>query len=90
MVQIDIEPLVAIRAIRELLSKVMPERKYIDKDMINNVMISARKKKLELENVDFVIDPKHFDTSFITTYRNTYNNYTEGEFFIVVLFYLFS
>ena len=37
MVQIAIEPFVSIRAIRELLSKVISERKYIDKDMINNV-----------------------------------------------------
>ena len=37
MVQIAIEPFAPIRAIRELLSKVISERKYIDKDMINHV-----------------------------------------------------
>ena len=41
MVQMDIEPFVSSRVIRELLSKVMPERKYIDKNMINKVRIRA-------------------------------------------------
>ena len=71
IVQTNIEPFVSIRAIRELLSKVMPERKYIDKCMINDVRIHSRKKRLELENVDIEIDLKHFDTLFITTYRDT-------------------
>ena len=78
-----------IRVIRELLSKVIPERKYIHCHMINNVRIRVRKKKLELENVDIEIDPKYFDTSSITTYRVTSDNYTEGIFFIVILFDLF-
>ena len=90
IVQPDIEPFVSIRAIRELLSKVMPERKYIDKCMINNIRIHSRKKRLELDIVDIEIDLKHFDTLFITTYRDTSDNYTEGKFLIVILFYLFS
>ena len=64
----------------------MPIRKYIGKDMINDVRIRARKKKLELANADIVIDPKHFDTSFITTYRDTSGNYAEDKFLIVILF----
>ena len=90
MVQIAIEPFVSIRAVRELLSKVMPERKYIDKDMINNVMIRVRKKRIDLAKADIFIDPKQFDTSFITTYRNTSDNYTECKFLIAVLLDLFS
>ena len=42
--------------------------------MINNVRICARKKKLELENADIEIDPKYFDSSFITTYQDTSDN----------------
>ena len=90
MVQMDIEPFVSIRAIIQSLSKAMPERNYIDKNMINNVRIRDRKKRLESEHVDIEIDPKHFDTSFIMTYRDTSNNYTEGKFLIVILFDLFS
>ena len=41
MVQISVEPFVSVRAIRELLSKVLPERKFIDRHMINNVRIRA-------------------------------------------------
>ena len=64
--------------------------KNIDKNMINNVRIRARKKRLELENAGIEIDSKHFDTSFITSYRDTYNNYTEDKFIIAILFDLFS
>ena len=38
-VQISLELFVSVRAIRELLSKVLPERKFIDRHMINNVRI---------------------------------------------------
>ena len=80
----------SIRAIRKLLSKVIPERKYIYCHIINYVRIRARQKKLELENTDIEIDPKHFDTSFITTYRDTSDNYSECIFLIVILVHLFS
>ena len=83
-----IEHFVSIKAIREFLSNVIPDRKYIDKDMINNVRIRVRKIRLVLEISDIEIDPKHFDTSFITT--DTFDNYTEGKFLIVMLSDLFS
>ena len=44
MVQMAIEPFVSVRAGRELLSKPIPDRKYIDRHMINNVRIRDRKK----------------------------------------------
>ena len=68
----------------------MPERNYIDKNMINNVRIRDRKKRLESEHVDIEIDPKHFDTSFITTDRDTSDNHNEGKFLIIIVFVLFS
>ena len=86
----DIKPLVSFRAVRELLFKATPERKLIDRHMINNVRIRARQKKLQLENTNIEIDPKHFDTSFISTYRHISDNYTEGKFLIVILFDLYS
>ena len=42
VVQMSIEPFVSDRAIRELLSKVLSERKFIDRHTINNVRIRAR------------------------------------------------
>ena len=71
MVQICIEPFVSVRAIREFLSKVFPERKFIDRHMINNVRTHARQRNRE--------------TSFIETYQDTSNNHTEGMYTLVVL-----
>ena len=52
--------------------------------MINNVRIGTRKKKLELENTNFLIDPKYVDSSCIATCKHTYDNYTKGKCLIVV------
>ena len=68
----------------------MPEIKYIDIHIITNIRIRIRKKKLELENADIEIDPKYDDTSFVSTYKDTSDNYTEGKCLIVLLFDLFS
>ena len=76
---------VSVRVIRELLSKVLPERTFIDRHMINNVNICARQSKRELLNTNIEIYPKHFDTSFIDTYKKTSDNYTEGMYIFVVL-----
>ena len=77
MVQMSIESYVSVRAIRELLFKVIPDRKFIDRHIINNVRIRDRQKKIVLENSNIEIHPKHFDTSFIETYKDTSDNYTE-------------
>ena len=53
--------------------------------MINNVRIRARQRKRELLNANFEIRPKYFDTSFIETYKDTSNNFTEGMYMFVVL-----
>ena len=44
MVQMDIESFVIVRAVRELLSNTIPDRKYIDRRMMDNVKFRARKK----------------------------------------------
>ena len=75
----------SVRAIRELLSKVLPENKFIDRHIINNVRIRARQRKIELLNANIEIHPKDFDTSFIETYKDTSDNYTEGMYIFVVL-----
>ena len=46
MVQMTIESFVLVRATRELLFKVIPDRKFIDRHMSNNVRIRARQKRL--------------------------------------------
>ena len=48
MVQMSIEPFVSGRAIRDLLSKTMPDRKYIDRYVVNNIRIGARNKKVRV------------------------------------------
>ena len=75
MVQISIDPFVSVRAIRDLLFKVLPDRKFIDRHIINNVRIRARQGKKELLNANVEIHPKHFHISFIDTYKDTYDNY---------------
>ena len=85
MVQMSIEPFVSVKAIKELLFKVLPDRKCIDRHMINNVRIRARQRKRELENSNIEIHPKHFDTSFIETYKDTSDEYTEIMYMFVVL-----
>ena len=52
---------------------------FIDRHMINNVRIRARKKKLELDDSNIEIDPNYFDTSFISTYRDTSDNFTKDK-----------
>ena len=53
--------------------------------MINNVRIRARQRKRELENSNIEIHHNHFDTSFIETYKDTSDNYTEGMYMFVIL-----
>ena len=63
----------------ELLQNVLLEEKDVYSQMINNVRIRARKKKLELDSANIEIDPKHFDSTLITSYIETTDNYTQGE-----------
>ena len=65
MVHMGINPFINVRTIANLLQKALPERKDVDRHMINNVRIRARRKKLGLDSKSIQIDPKHFDTTFI-------------------------
>ena len=65
-----------------LLKKVLPDRKIIDRHMMNNVRICVRKKKLELDSANIVINPKQFDTSYITSYQDTAVNYSKGKYIL--------
>ena len=74
-----INPYVSLRSMTTLLQKALYERKDVDRHMINNVCIRARRRKLELDSKSIRIDPKHFDSSFIKSYVSTADNYTEGK-----------
>ena len=50
--------------------------------MRNNVRIRVRKKKLELDSANIQIDCKHFDPSFINSYKDTADNYTQGKYLL--------
>ena len=45
IVQMTINPFLNVRAMTNLLQKLLPERKDVDRHMINNVRIRARRKK---------------------------------------------
>ena len=67
----------SIRITREFSSldcKALPDRKDVDRYMINNVRIRARRINLQLDSKRIRIDPKHFDSSFIKSYVNTADN----------------
>ena len=56
--------------------------------MINNVRISARKKKLEMDSANIEIDPKHFDPTFITSYVYIANKYSQENNYCICIYYL--
>ena len=79
MVQMVINPHVSVRSMTTLLQKALPERKDVDRHMINNVRIRTRRRKVELDSKRIRIDPKHVDSSFIKSYVSTADNYIEGK-----------
>ena len=79
MVRIAIDPFVNDRAMTELLQKTLPDRNNVDMYMLNNVRIRERRKKLALDSVNIQFDPKHFDRTFIDSYIDTAENYTQGK-----------
>ena len=80
MIQMAIDPFVNVRVMIELLQKALSSRNIIDRHMINNVRIRTRKKKLELDYANIDIDPNHFDTTYITSYQDTVDNYIKGKY----------
>ena len=69
MIQMAIDPFVNVRAMIDLLKKALSDRNNIDRHMINNVTVRARKKKIELDSAHIEIDPRYFDPKFITSYK---------------------
>ena len=79
MMQVAINPYVSVRSMTTLLQKVLPDRKGVDRHMINNFRIRARRRKFELDSKRIRIYPKHLDSSFIKSYVSTADKYTEDK-----------
>ena len=82
MIQMDIDPFVNVRAMIEWLRKTLPDRKFIDRNIWDYVRIRGQQKKLELDSVNIVIDPNFFDPTYITSYKDTSDNYSKGEYLL--------
>ena len=70
----------------EILRKALSERKGVDRHMVYNVRLRARRRKLELEADNVEVLAHHFDTSFIKDYKFNSDNYSKGELFHLVSF----
>lgn len=62
-----------------LFKNVLPSRKFIDRHLINNVMLRVLNTKNEMEIANITIELCHFDTLFIAEYKKSSDNYSEGE-----------
>ena len=60
IVQMDINYFVNVRTMTKIPQRALPERKDVDRHMINNVRIRARRKKLDLDYKSIQIDPNTF------------------------------
>ena len=85
MIQIAIDLFINIRTMAELLHTALPNRKIIDRYMINNSRIRTRERKLELDYANIDIDHKYFDTSYITSYQDTADNHSKGKYIFAVI-----
>ena len=56
----DINYFVNVRTMTKIPQRALPERKDVDRHMINNVRIRARRKKLDLDYKSIQIDPNTF------------------------------
>ena len=82
MVKIGGSYSIDVQSMVEILRKSLPERKDVDRHMIYNVRLRARRRKLESEDKNSEALAHHFDTSFIKNYKSSSDNYTKGELLI--------
>ena len=55
----------------------------MDRHMVYNVRLRARRRKLELEAANVEVLANHFDVSFIKDYKSNSDNYFKGMFLIL-------
>ena len=72
-----------VQSMVEVLSKALPERKDVDRHMVHNVRLRARRRKLELDADNVEVLAHHFDTSFIKDDKSNSDNCSKGEFHLV-------
>ena len=77
-----------IQSMVEILRMALLERKDVDRPMVYNVRLRARRRKLELEAGNTEVLARHFDTSFFKDYKSNLDNYFKGKLFNLVLFML--
>ena len=82
-VQMDIDPFVKVRATIEVPLKILSDRKYAKRLIINNLSIRTRRNNIELDHLNIKIEPRHFDIKFMTAYKDTADNYSEGKFKLI-------
>ena len=70
---VSINRFIRVRPMTTLFKNLTFEQN-IDRHMINNVRIRTRARKSELNNVKIDTAPRHFNTSFITTYDELFND----------------
>ena len=55
----------------------------MDRHMVYNVRLRARRRKLELEAANVEVLANYFDVSFIKDYKSNSDNYFKGMFLIL-------
>ena len=68
-----------VQSMVEILRKDLPERKDMDRHMVYNIRLRARRRKLELDAGNIEILAHHFDPSCINNYKSNSDNYSKGE-----------
>ena len=74
-----------VQSMVEILRKALPERKDVNRHMVYNLHLRARRRKFELEAVNVNLLANYFDVSFINDYKTNLDNYSKGMF--VLLYY---
>ena len=72
-----------VQSMVEILRKALSERKDVDRHMIYNVRLRARRRKLEVGDKIVEILAHHFDTSFIKNYKSNSDNDSKGELLLI-------
>ena len=72
-----------VQSMVKILRKGLPERKDVDRHMVYNVRLRARRRKLELEDKNVEVLAHYFDTLFIKNYKSNSDNYSKGESLLI-------
>ena len=85
IVRMGVSYSINLQSMVEILRKDLPERKDVDRHMVYNARLRARRRKLELEAASIEVLANHFDASCINDYKSDSDNYSKVMF--VLLYY---